>query len=93
MADICLASLVYLPCLRYHVLRAYCTFASKQAIPITLFGPRPNNNIVLLKVPTKYGEFFSTIFVKTTDFQFVFNFEQMHTVIMFGEHGIMAHIP
>ena len=43
MADIRLASLVYLPCLRYHVLRAYCTFASKQAVSITLFGPRPNN--------------------------------------------------
>ena len=42
MADIRLASLVYLPCLRLHVLRAYCTFASKQAVSITLFGPRPN---------------------------------------------------
>ena len=29
MADIRLASLVYLPRLRYHVLRAYCTSASK----------------------------------------------------------------
>ena len=27
-----------------HQLRAYCTFASKQAVSITLFGPRPNNN-------------------------------------------------
>ena len=44
MADIRLASLVYLPCLRQHILRAYCTFASKQAVSITLFGPRPNNN-------------------------------------------------
>ena len=44
-ADIRLASLVKLPCLRQHVLRAYCTFASKQAVSITLFGPRPNNNI------------------------------------------------
>ena len=43
MADIRLASLVYSPCLRLHVLRAYCTFGSKQAVPITLFGPRPNN--------------------------------------------------
>ena len=24
-------------------MRAYCTFASKQAVSITLFGPRPNN--------------------------------------------------
>ena len=42
--DIRLASLVYLPCWRQHVLRAYCTFASKQAVSITLVGPRPNSN-------------------------------------------------
>ena len=41
-ADIRLAWLVYFPCLRLHVLRAYCTFTSKQAVSITLFGPRPN---------------------------------------------------
>ena len=49
--------------------------------------------IVLLTTPTKYGKFFATLFVKTTDFQRVFNFEQMCTVTIFGEHGIMAHIP
>ena len=49
--------------------------------------------IVLLKTSTKYQEFFPTLFVKTTDFQLVFNFEQMCTVTIFGEHGIMAHIP
>ena len=43
MADIRLASHVYLPCLRLHVLRAYCTFASKQAVSITLPGLRPND--------------------------------------------------
>ena len=31
-------------------------------------------------MPTKYREFFLTLFVKTTDFQLVFNFEQMHTI-------------
>ena len=35
----------------------------------------------------------AVIFVKATDFQLVFNFEQTHTVTMFGEHGIMAHLP
>ena len=35
--------------------------------------------IVLFKTPTKYREFFPTSFVKTTDFQFVFNFEQRCT--------------
>ena len=48
---------------------------------------------VLLKTPSKYREFFPTLFEKTTDFQLVFNFEQMRTVTLFGEHGIMAHIP
>ena len=49
--------------------------------------------IVLLKTSTKYREFFPTIFVETTDFQLVFNFEQMCAVTTCGEHGIMAHIP
>ena len=49
--------------------------------------------IVLLETLTKYGEFFPTLFVKITDFHLVFNFEQTHTVTIFGEHGIMAHIP
>ena len=35
----------------------------------------------------------AVIFVKATDFQLDFNFEQTRTVTMFGEHGIMAHIP
>ena len=48
---------------------------------------------VLLKTATKYREFSSTLFVKTTDLQLVFNFEQTRTVAIFGEHGIMAHIP
>ena len=47
MADIRLASLVHLPCLRKHVLRAYCTFASKPAVSITLLGPRSNNKLCL----------------------------------------------
>ena len=38
------AWLVYLACLRSHVLRAYYNFESKQAISITLFGRRSNNN-------------------------------------------------
>ena len=37
--------------------------------------------------------FFLTLFVKTTNFQRVFNFEQMRTVTIFGRQGIMAHIP
>ena len=49
--------------------------------------------IVSLKMPTKYREFFPTLFVKTTNFQPVFNFEQIRKVNIVGEHGIMAHIP
>ena len=30
-------------------------------------------------MPTKYQEIFPTLLVKTTDFQLVFNFEQMRT--------------
>ena len=47
--------------------------------------------IVSLKTPTKYREFFPTLFVKTTDFQLVF--KQTRAVSIFREHGIMAHIP
>ena len=43
MADICLASLVYFCCLCLQVLHAYCTFASKQAVSITLLRPSRNN--------------------------------------------------
>ena len=49
--------------------------------------------IVLLKTSAKYREFVPTLFVKTTKFQLVFNFEQACTVTIFGEHGIIAHIP
>ena len=31
--------------------------------------------------------------VVTTDFKLVFNFEQTRAVTIFGEDGIMAHIP
>ena len=41
----------------------------------------------MYKTPTKYRQFFPTLFVKTTDFQLVFNFEQRRTVTIFGEHG------
>ena len=42
VADISVTWLVYLACLRSHLLRSYCNFASKRAISITLFGRRPN---------------------------------------------------
>ena len=54
---------------------------------------RASGIIVLLKTPATCREFFPNSFVKTTDFQVVFNFEQTRTVTIFGGHGIMAHIP
>ena len=52
-----------------------------------------NEIIVLLKTPTKCRELFLTLFIKITDFQFVFDLQQTRTVTIFGEHGIKAHIP
>ena len=50
--------------------------------------------IVLLKTSVKILRILPDfIFVKTTYFQLVFNFEQTDTITMFREHGIMAHTP
>ena len=38
-------------------------------------------------MPTKCQEFFPILFVETTNFKLVFNFEQTCTVTIFGEHG------
>ena len=43
VADIRVAWILYLDCLRSHVLRAYCNFESKQTISITRFGRRLND--------------------------------------------------
>ena len=48
-ADFRVAWLVYLACLRLHVLRAYSNFESKQAKSISLFGRRPNKYKGLLR--------------------------------------------
>ena len=60
---------------------------------ITSYPTSASRIIVLLKTPTKYRQFFPTLFVKTTDFQLVFDFVQRRTVTIYGEPGIMAHIP
>ena len=67
--------------------------SAEMAIIIS-YPTKATRIIVLSKTPTKrYREFFPTLFVKTTDFQLVFNFEQTCTVTILGEHGIMAYIP
>ena len=37
----------------------------------------PNNCFIMIKKPTKYREFFPTLFVKATNFRLVFNFFSM----------------
>ena len=64
-------------------MRSYIANEARRAIGI----------IVLLKILPKYREFFPTLFVKTTDFKLVFNFELTRTVTILGKRGIMAHIP
>ena len=67
---------------------------SAQMAIIISYPTKASRIVVLSKTPKKqYRQFFPTLFVKTTDFQLVFNFEQTPTVTIFGEHGIMAHIP
>ena len=66
--------------------------SAKLAIIIS-YPTSASGIIVSLKTPTKYPEFFPTSFVKKPDFQLVFNIEHTHTFTIFGEHGIMAHIP
>ena len=48
------------------------------------YPTRTRGIIVLLKTHTKYQEFFPTLFTKATDFQLVFNFEQMRAVTILG---------
>ena len=58
-------------------------------LPIVISYPtNASGIIVLLKTLTKYREFFPTLFLKTTDFQLVFNLEQSRTVTIFGERRI-----
>ena len=57
---------------------------------IISFPTSASGIIVLLKTPTKYRKFLPTLFVKTTDFQLVFNFERTRTVTIFGNYGIIA---
>ena len=59
----------------------------KRRVAIIISYPTSASGIIVqLKTPTKYREFFPTLFVKTTDFQLVFNFEQTRTVTIFQEH-------
>ena len=68
--------------------------ARSGELDIIISYPTSESGIIVIKNAHKISRiFFPILFVKTTDFQFVFNFEQTHTVTIFGEYGIMAHIP
>ena len=67
---------------------------SKLAIMIS-YPTSTSGVTVLLKTPTKLRELFPTLFVKTNDFQLVFNFEQTRTVLVWrawynGSYTLMA---
>ena len=55
-------------------------FGWAKLVIIISYPTSASGIIVLLKTPTKYREFFPTLFVKTTDLQLVFNFEQTRSV-------------
>ena len=68
--------------------------ACRAELAIIISYPKSVSRIiVLLKTPTKYREFFPTLFVKSTDFQLFFNIKQTGTVTIFEDHYIKAHIP
>ena len=68
--------------------------ACRAELAIIISHPKSVSGIiVLLKMPTKYQEIFPTLFIKSTDFQLFFNFEQTRTVTIFEDRGIKAHIP
>ena len=66
---------------------------SAELAKIISYPTSKSGIIVLLTTPTKYRELSPTLFVKTTDFQLVFNFNHKNTVTIFGEHCVIAHIP
>ena len=83
------------PIINDHKFNDYSTSArwiwdGRQPAIIISYPTSASGIIVLLKTRTKYREF---LFVKTAVFQLVSNFERTRTVTIFGEHGIMAHIP
>ena len=68
----------------YEMVIANETRSAELAIIIS-YPTSASGIIVLLKSPTKYREIFPTLFVKTTDFQLVFNFELTPTITKSGE--------
>ena len=82
-----------LPNSQHSIFHSHSISAIGYELAIIITYPTSASGIIVsLKMPTKYWGFFPTLFVKTTNFQPVFNFEQTRKVNIFGEHGIMAHI-
>ena len=66
--------------------------ARSLAIIISYISNKREWNNCFNKNAYKISRILPNFIWKTTDFQLVFNFEKTRTVIIFGEHGIMAHI-
>ena len=63
-------------------------------LAIIISYPTSATGIVPLKRPQNIEISFRLLICeKKNDFQLVFIFERSRTVTIFGEHGIMAHIP
>ena len=79
--------------LKYLFYEVYSTIVLRVCVgyelAIIILYPTSAGGIIVLK----YRELFPTLFLKTSDFHLVFNFEQTRTVTIFGEHGIVAHMP
>ena len=78
--------------MRWHIANE----ARSTELAIIISYPTSASEItVLLKTPTNFRELFPTLFVKTNNFQLVFNFEQTRTVIVWrawynGSYTMMA---
>ena len=55
---------------------------------IISYPTRASGIIVLLKTPTKYREFFPTLFVKTADFQLVFDIVSRRVELPYFENMV-----
>ena len=61
---------------------------SAELAIIISYPTRASGIIVLLKTPTKYREFFPTLFVKTADFQLVFDIVSRRVELPYFENMV-----
>ena len=66
---------------------------SQRGAIIMLYPTSEWNNCFIKTARHKISRNVPDFICETGDFQLVFNFEQTRSATVFGEHGIMAHIP